>query len=84
MFCKKDILKSFTKFTGKHLCWSLFFKKVTGLQACNSINKETPTQVFYYEFCEIFKKTPPVAASYFENCLQVNLILRVTHACHVQ
>ena len=25
MFCKKGGLKIFTKFTGKHLCWSLFF-----------------------------------------------------------
>ena len=26
------ILKNFTKFTGKHLCWSLFFDKVAGLR----------------------------------------------------
>ena len=26
------------------LCWSLFFNKVTGLQACNFVKKETPTQ----------------------------------------
>ena len=26
------ILKNFTKFTGKHLCWSLFFDKVAGLK----------------------------------------------------
>ena len=30
MFCKKDVLRNFTKFTGKHLCQSLFFKKVAG------------------------------------------------------
>ena len=23
-FCKKAVLKKFAKFTGKHLCWSLF------------------------------------------------------------
>ena len=28
---KKDILGNFAKFTGKHLCQSLFFNKVTGL-----------------------------------------------------
>ena len=27
---KKDILKIFAKFTGKHLRWSLFLNKVTG------------------------------------------------------
>ena len=37
VFCKKGFLKNFTKFTGKHLCQSLFFNKVAGLQACNFI-----------------------------------------------
>ena len=37
-------------------------------EACNFINKETPTRVFSCEFCEIFKSTffymaPLVAAS---------------------
>ena len=55
LFCKKDVLENFIKFTGK--------------QACNFIEKETLTQVFSCEFCEIFKntffhRTPPVAASY--------------------
>ena len=56
--CKKGFLKNFAKFTGKHLCQSLFF----------NIKKETLAQVFSCEFCEISKKsffygTPPVAAS---------------------
>ena len=29
VFCKKRVLRNFTKFTGKHLCQSLFFNKVT-------------------------------------------------------
>ena len=32
MFCKKGVLKNFTKFTEKHQCQSLFFKKVAGLR----------------------------------------------------
>ena len=28
VFCKKDVLKNFAKFTAKHLCQSLFFNKV--------------------------------------------------------
>ena len=28
VFCKKGVLKSFPKFTGKHLCQSLFFNKI--------------------------------------------------------
>ena len=27
---KKDVLENFAKFTGKHLCQSLFFNKVAG------------------------------------------------------
>ena len=57
MFFKIGALKNFVNFTGKHLCWSLFFNKVTGLQACNFIKKETPMQVFFCEICEIFKNT---------------------------
>ena len=33
------VLKNFANFTGKHLCWSLFFYKVASLQACNVIEK---------------------------------------------
>ena len=31
VFCKKGVLEYFSKFTGKHLCQSLFFNKVVGL-----------------------------------------------------
>ena len=30
VFCRKGVLKNFAKFTGKHLCQSLFFNEVTG------------------------------------------------------
>ena len=32
VFRKKGALGNFAKFTGKHLCHSLFFNKVAGLQ----------------------------------------------------
>ena len=32
LFCKKSIIGNFTKFTGKHLCQSLFFNKAAGLR----------------------------------------------------
>ena len=32
VFCKKEVLKNVTKFTGKHLCQSIFFNKVAGLR----------------------------------------------------
>ena len=31
VLCEKGVLRNFTKFTGKHLCQSLFFNKVAGL-----------------------------------------------------
>ena len=30
VFCEKGILRNFAKFTGKHMCRSLFLNKVTG------------------------------------------------------
>ena len=35
VFCKKGVPRNFTKFTGKHLCQSLFFNKVAGLRPEN-------------------------------------------------
>ena len=32
VFCKKGVIRNFTKFTGKHLCQSLFFNKIAGLR----------------------------------------------------
>ena len=70
--CKKGVLRNFAKFRGKHLSRKLFFKKVAGL-ACNCIKKESLTQMFSCEFCEIskntfFYRTPQVAASRFKFC----------------
>ena len=47
---QKIVLKNFAKFTGIHLCQSLYFNKS---RSC--IRKETPAQVFSCEFCKIFR-----------------------------
>ena len=31
-FLKKGVIKNFAKFTGKHMCQSLFFNKIAGLR----------------------------------------------------
>ena len=67
VFFKKGVRRNFAKFTGKHVCQILFL-----FEACDLIKKETLTQVFPYEFCEISKntfsyRTPPVAASELRN-----------------
>ena len=44
MFCKKGVLRNFAKFTGKHLCQSLFFTiKVFAFDLSNdySIHKKS-------------------------------------------
>ena len=61
LFYRKGVLKNFAKFTGKHLCQSLWF--LVGF-----IKRESPTKVLSCEFYEISKnifsyRTPPVAAS---------------------
>ena len=43
---KKTILKNFVIFTGKCLCWSIFYIKL-----------QTLTQVFSCGYCEIFKNS---------------------------
>ena len=49
MFYKISFLKNFAKFTQKY--------PYRRRQARNFTKKETPTQVFFYEFHEIFKNT---------------------------
>ena len=61
---ENGVLRNFAKFTGKHLCQSLFFNKVTA-------------QVFSCEFCEIsentfFKEHLWVAVSLMENSDWIN------------
>ena len=47
VFFKKGVLKNFANFTGKHLCWSLFFNKVASPQA--------PTQMCSCEISKILR-----------------------------
>ena len=53
---RKGVLRNFAKLTGKHLCQSLYFNKVAGLDY-NFIKIETLAQVFSCEFCKIPKNT---------------------------
>ena len=55
-FCKKDDLRDFPKFTGKDLCSSLFFSKVTSQQYA-TLSKNALTQLFSSNFWELFKNT---------------------------
>ena len=41
VFCKKGVLRNFVKFTGKHLCQSLFFNKLAGLRPTNLLKRDS-------------------------------------------
>ena len=72
MFLKISLLTNFPIFTGKYLCWSLFLLRLQTYGMQETPTKETPTQVFFFECCKIFKKslfhrTHPVAAFVLSN-----------------
>ena len=70
---KKGVLKNFAKIVGKHLCQSLFFKKVAGLRPATLLKNETLAQVFSCEFCEISKNT-----SFLQNTSERLLLTVIT------
>ena len=45
-FCKKGVLRNVVKFTGKHLCQSLFFNKAADLRCPSSLKQDSGTGVF--------------------------------------
>ena len=57
VFCKKGVLRNFAKFTGKHLCQSLFFNKVAGLRPSKREKKTLWHRCFPVNFAK-FLRTP--------------------------
>ena len=55
VFCKKGLLKNFAKFTGKHLCQSLFFNKVAGLRPASLLKKRLWHRCFPVNFAEFLR-----------------------------
>ena len=68
VLCIKGVLRNFTKFTGKHLCQSLFFNKIANPMP----KKETLAHMFSCEYCKISKNTfcykTPLACPCFWTC----------------
>ena len=56
VFCEKDVLRNFAKFTRKHLCQSLFFNKVAGMPA-TLLKKRLLHRCFPVNFAK-FLRTP--------------------------
>ena len=57
VFCKKGVLRNFSKFPGKDLCQSLFFNKVVGLRPPTLLKKRLYHNCFPVHF-EKFLRTP--------------------------
>ena len=56
LFCKKGVLRNFTKFTGKHLCQGLFFNKVAGLRPATLLKKRPWHRCFPVNFTKFLRK----------------------------
>ena len=54
---KKCVLRNFTKFTGKHLCQSLFFNRFAGFRPANLLKKRLCHKCFPMNFVKI-PRTP--------------------------
>ena len=57
MFCKKGVLRNSAKFTGKHLCQSLYFNKVAGFRPVTLLKKRLWHRCFPVNFAK-FLRTP--------------------------
>ena len=55
MFCKKDVLKNFTKFTRRNLCWSLFFNKIADIRPETLSKNRLQHRCFPVNFVKYFK-----------------------------
>ena len=55
VFCKNGVLRSFTKFTVKHLCQSLFFSKVAGRRPATLLKKRLWHRCFPVNFVKFLR-----------------------------
>ena len=54
---RKDVLRNFTKFTGIHLCYVLFYNKFAGPEPATSLKKRLWHRCFSMNFAK-FLRTP--------------------------
>ena len=55
VFCKKGVLRSFAKFTGKHLCQSFFFNKIAGLNPATLLKNRLWHRCFPVNFTKLLR-----------------------------
>ena len=75
VLCEKGFLRSFTKFTGKHLCQNLLFNKVADLNIQLLLKNRLWHRCFLVNFAKFLKtsfdRTPP------DYCLLCLVYLRI-------
>ena len=82
VFCKRGALRNFTKFTGKHLCQSLFLNKVSGKRYKNMyIFRCTKNNFFCQRFGHIYWRNPLWQTSFFA-VFQLQLLWSVILSSH--
>ena len=52
---RKGVLRNFAKFTGKHLCQSLYFNKITGLRSAALLKKRLWHMCFSVKFTKFLR-----------------------------
>ena len=73
VFYENGFLKAFTKFTGKHLCWNLFYDKYPIWSSATLLKKRLQRKCFALDF-EKFLKAP----------ILQNICKRLFCWCHVR
>ena len=77
-FCKKSVLKNYTNLSGKHLCQSLFFNKVSGLRSVTLLKKRLRHRRFPVNFAKILR------AMFLENTSEQLLPLVILQEHNIQ
>ena len=54
---KKEFLSNFTKFKGKHQCWTLFLNKGSGLRSATLLKKRLQEKCFSVNFVKFWRTT---------------------------
>ena len=84
IFCKKVVLRNFTKFIGKRLCrQSLYFNKVAGLRPATLLKKRLWHRCFAVKFAK-FLRTSFVTEHLRWLLLRAANFLRVPRICTIQ
>ena len=77
VFCKKDVLRNFAKFTRKHLCQRLFFNNVAGLRRASLLKKGLWHRCFPVYFAK-FLRIP-----FLKEHLRWLLLSQITCFCQI-